>query len=150
MKTVYGFILIVSFACLLFVGVSNINNQALINNDRLDTDSINVISTYDDRIENISTYQNLDRPDTTVGSANTSQVDAFFREYAEAKDNIDKLTDGVNYIFDLPEIVLIAIPFIDNTDQELVIYKSVFWLFATFLVIIIIYKAVRGSKVDNE
>lgn len=149
MKTVWGISMIIAFATLLFVGVSNVNNQALIVNPNLDAQSIALIANYDTQIGNISDFA-TERPSTELSSNSTNQVDAFFREIAEAKNNYDKFTTGISFIYNIPETLLISIPFIDADDTSLDIFKGVFWTMIVFVIIIVGTKFIRGGKVDNE
>jgi len=150
MKTLYGLILIVSFAAVLFGGISLVNNQALVNNNNLDSDSIALVGIYDKDIGNISSYKNTSKINTQLSSNNTNQVESFFREYAETKSNVEKFKDGVNFVLDIPEVLFLSIPFIDSTDKSLIIYKTVLLLLITFIILAALIKAVRASKVDDE
>lgn len=152
MKTVWGVLMIVAFAAVLFGGVSLVNNEVLINNgNNLNSDSINLIAQYDNNLGNLSNLQNSNqRIDPTLSSNNTNQVDAFFREAAENKNNIEKLRNGIEYVWDLPELILLSLPLINiESNSFLILFKGVFYFMVSVLLLIIFYKALKG-KVDGE
>lgn len=145
MKNVWGILMVVSFAVILFSGISIVNNHILSVNPSLNDESISIISKYDSKVENLSNLKS-ERIDTTVSSNNTNQVEAFFREAAETKNNIEKFRDGIEYIWDLPEILLLSVPALNQQDSEfLLLFKGVVWLMVGALILLVIYKALKGN-----
>ena len=152
MKTIWGLILIISFAVILFSGVSVVNNQILAENANLDSKSTDVIAVYDQQVGNLSTFADADNQlQPSFSSNTTNQVDAFFRESAENKNNMQKFLDGLEYVYDLPEILLLSVPFIDKDSQGyLFTFKLVIWFLISVIVFLVVYKGIRTGTVDNE
>lgn len=152
MKTIWGLILIVAFGSLLFGGVSVVNNQIIAVNSNLDSKSLNISSVYDSSLTNLSTLSNPEnRIDPSLSSNTTNQVDAFFRESAENKNNVQKFFDGLNYIFFLPDIILLSLPIIDTQDTGfLLTFRLTIWFLLSVIIGLVLYKGIRTGKVDDE
>ena len=101
-----------------------------------------MIATYDDEIANISNVQDQ-RISTSISSNTTNQVEAFFRETAENKENVQKFRDSLEYIWDLPEILLLSIPFLDLAGSSFIVFfKGVVWFLIGAMLILVLYKAI--------
>lgn len=150
MKTLYGLLTVVAFAFLLFGGLFTTLVQIEEKNTDLTTDSLDMIDKYNVYYDNLSGFEDISAPNTNISSNSTNQIDAFFREYAEAKKNVNKFATGLNFLYHIPSLILLSIPFIELSDSSVSIYAGVIWLLIAFLIIGAFYKALRGAKIDNE
>lgn len=150
MKTIYGLVVIVSFAVMLFGSVSLSLNDIETVNTNLGLSSQNLIDKYQIQYNNLSGYVNITKPTLNLSSNETNEVDPFFREYAEAKKSVNKFGSAIFFIYSIPTLLLISLPFIDIADTALVLINGIIYLLIGFIIIIAVYKAVRGGKVDNE
>ena len=150
MKTLYGILTVISFAFLLFGGLYYTLQDVSVTNPRLTTDSIELIDKYNIQYQNLSQYAEIGLPNTNLSSNETNQIDAFFREYSEAKKNVNKFKSALNFVYHIPSLILLSIPIIDLGDTSLFIFNVVIWIMLSYLLLSAIYKAVRTGKVDNE
>lgn len=150
MKNIWGLTIIIAFATVLFLGVSEVNNQILSTNGNLNDDSRTIIEKYDSQVQNLSALQSQ-RVNTDLSSNTTNNVEAFYREYAESKNNFQKFKTGINYIWDLPEIIILAVPLIDvDNGGFITILKGIFWFLIGTLILLVGYKAIRTGEVDDK
>jgi hypothetical protein len=152
MKTIWGLLIIVTFSTILFGGISIVNNDILAHNVNINNKSTQLIGKYDSQVSNMTNLQKSKyRVDSTLSSNQTNQVDAFFRQYAENKNNIDKTKTAISFIWNIPAIILLSIPFISINSNTLInLINGVIYLLISILILLSIYKAVRTGKVDDE
>jgi len=148
MKTIWGLLIFISISILFFFGIQDVSEKAILNNPDLTTESLNKISKYNKNLENLTEYQKL-RIDTSLSSNETNEIEQFYREAAENKNTIEKLRDGIEFVYDIPTFFLLAIPFIELTDLALDMYKGVIWFLLSVIVILALYKAVRTGQTDD-
>lgn len=138
MKTLGSIIIILAFAFIMLYGSVLIFNQAGANND-LDDKSIQLISQYDSELVafqagiNSSYATNKDLNDYEPTSDDPVWAEA--RQFFETKDKVNQLKSTVILVTNLPDLLFLSIPFVDEAD--LVIYKIV----AGLLLIITIFVA---------
>jgi hypothetical protein len=151
MKNLFGILMIIAFATVLFGGVSLMNNEIAAMNGNLNNDSKELITKYDNNVDDLENFSDEQNVDTTLTSNNTNQVDAFFRESAENKNNIEKARDGINYLWNLPSIIIISVPGItlDNSGFVGLLNGTVYFMIS-ILLLFAFYKAVRTGRVDDE
>ena len=152
MKTIWGLLITISFAVILFGGVSIINNDILAKNSNLNQDSIDLIATYDNNVNNITSLSGEQyRVNTQLSSNTTNQVEAFFREAAENKNNINKARDGIQFVWQLPSIIVLSLPFINvQSNGFLNLVNGIIYFMISILILLVLYKGVRTGKVDEE
>jgi len=150
MKTLYSLILISLMAFLMFSGASLVMSKAL-SNGNLDEESLIIITKYDAQLtefqNNITVLSSGDDRIDPDFQPDNNNLDEFFKEYAEHKSRIDQLRDGVKLIYKLPEIMIIAIPFV--TLSDLGNYLIVIWLMIAIIFTVAIIKALRSGQIDE-
>jgi hypothetical protein len=151
MKTIWGVLIIISFAFVMFGGLYNVLQQAQVSNTALSDSSNEFIAKYNNEYgKNLSNFNSLSQPDLDLSSNSTNQVDPFYRAQAEDKSNLDKFSEAIDYAYAVPSLIFLTIPFIELSDSSLQIYLGLVWLLISFVIILIFYKALRTGKVDNE
>ena len=146
MKNVYSILLLVMMAFLIFSGVSLIATKAG-TNGFLDTESIRIMTTYDGQLANLS-----GDVDTSIQSSrnlsdfepNNNEIGDFTKEFFEQKSRVDQIRDGLKMFYKLPDILILSIPIIPETDLS--IYRNVVWFFIGLGIFIAIIDALGRRK----
>ena len=149
MKTIWSLIVIVLFGFLTFQGLNLVMNEAF-KNGNLDETSINLIGVYDSDV--IALQNSLDSKATVLelesqGDASSNDLAAEYREYAEAKNTLTTLKDGILLIYNFPTMVLSSVPFVDYED--LIVYSNIINLLLYIMVIIAIFAALFRKEVSK-
>lgn len=75
-------------------------------------------------------------------------LDAFVKEYGEAKARIGVLRNSMRIITTLPNMLFVSIPFIDAEDAKF--YSNILFLVIIVIVSIAIFKALFQRRVDSK
>lgn len=150
MKTIYSIITLVSVAFLMFLGISLIGQQALTNNN-LDSESINILATYDDQLANFeSNFTSIRQQTEGVEDyePDANLLDEYIKEYSEQKDKVNQLKDAVKLFYKLPDILALSIPFVEFED--LTVYRNIVWFLVSITIFTAIFNAIANRKISNN
>lgn len=149
MKTLYPIIAFVAVAFLMFFGVSQIGQLAFINGN-LDEESINALALYDAEVavfqSELAIVQN-----SSAGLENyqpdANLIDEFIVEYSETKDRATQLKDAATLLYKIPDLLFLAVPFVDNVD--LTIYRNMIWFLISITLATAIFNAIANRRITN-
>ena len=123
-----------------FFGVSLIGQQAFINGN-LDEESINALALYDDQVSdfqaNFSVIQN-DSAGIVDYEPDANLIDEFIKEYSETKDKITQLKDAIKLTYKIPDLMIMSIPFVDETDLS--VYRNILWFILGVTLFVAVFK----------
>lgn len=138
MKYIGEIIIVTMIAFLMLFGIVSINEKAVINSD-LDDESLNLIAQYDAQFEdfrnNVTDTINNNK-NLTNYEPDANLIGDFAKDFFETKSRIDQLKSTMNLALNLPDVLFLSIPFIDQ--ENLTLYKQV----TALLLIIVLFTAI--------
>lgn len=156
MKTIWEIFVISIIGVLIFSGVGLINEYMFLKGT-LDDDSQNMVLKYDNRLSNFiseynNSYNNIYNSETELNQleqeADVNTLDSFVKEYGEAKQKVGILREGLDMISSIPDMVFLAIPFVEESDLGL--YKQVAFYMVLFIIGIAITVALFQRRVSTN
>ena len=129
----------------MLYGLVLIFNQAGVNNS-LDDESINLISKYDANLVNFQsniTSNYYANKNLTSYEPDQNDVGTEAKEFFETKDKINQLKSTVGLAVNLPTLLFLSIPFVDESDLE--IYKIVAGLLLVITIFVALLAAIFGK-----
>lgn len=150
MKDIYSIIILVVVCFLVFFGVSLIGQQAFINGN-LDQESINALALYDSQLDNFN--RNLTAVTDDSQAIEDYQPDAnlineYIQEYSEAKDRVTQFFDAAKLIYKLPDILVLSIPFVEESD--ITVYRNMLWFIISITLAAIFFNAIARREVTKQ
>ena len=149
-KTI-GSILIVTILTLVMVnGLVLIFNQSIVNTN-LDENSINVINQYKQQFNSFeSNYsqQYEANKNLSVSEPDTNTIGDEAKEFFTTQNKVSQIRETINLVFNLPDILLLSIPFVDVEDTNF--YRNIFWFLLTFTVFIAVIYTLKGKFNEED
>lgn len=153
MKTIFEIFIIGLIGVIMFSGVGVINQYMFLKGD-LSEDSNNLVLKYDNNLNLlISEYENsYDAAyvnGTVQGEVETdvNTLDAFIKEYGEAKAKVSILRQTTDMITHIPDMIILAIPFVD--EEDLSFYKQALFYFIIVIIVVALFNALFRKEVSK-
>lgn len=154
MKTIWDIFVIGIVAMFIFTGVFTIGEYKF-QKAELDERSNEIFLEYSQAYLPLnSSYANVSKTINDRGRNELEQegdvngLDAFIKEYGEAKDRVNTFRQTTSMITFIPDIIVLSIPFVDPADLE---FYRLMLMFIIFVMIgIAIFMALFNRKVSNE
>lgn len=145
MKDLWSIFIIGIAGLVIFSGIGVIN-MYMFQKGNLDSESNNLVISYDQQLSGLAEefnitytaiYSNGTNQLETEGNVNT--LEAFIKEYGEAKQKISTLRRTTNMITSIPDMVFLSVPFVEAEDIDF--YKRIAFLIILVAIGIAIFRA---------
>jgi len=149
-KSIWGVFITLSLAIVLFSGANLVAQEAVLK-ENLDIDSLNLIGKYDPMVSTLATEIELQKDLVEVGiqsEPDSNALSEFYRSFAEGKSKIQTFKDGLNLLYNLPDIMLLSIPFVEDTDLS--IYKTIIVLILSVIIFIASWRAIFAADTGGN
>lgn len=149
-KSLWGVFITISLALVLFSGANLVAQEAVLK-ENLDAESLNLIGKYDPMVSTLATEIENQKNLIEVGiqtEPDSNALSEFYRSFAEGKSKIQTFKDGINLLYNLPDIMLLSVPFVE--EQDLSIYKIIIVLLLSIVIFIALYRAIFGADTGGN
>lgn len=153
MKTIFEIFIIGIVAVVMFTGVGLIN-QYMFDKGNLNEDSVNLYYNYNTELATLvseynSSYNIAYVNGTVQGEVETdvNTLDAFIKEYGEAKAKVSILRQTTNMITHIPRMIILAIPFVDQENIDF--YEKALFYFIIIIVVVALFNALFRKEVSK-
>lgn len=153
MKTIWDLFVISIVAVIIFTGIFTIGDFRF-QQGTLDDQSNEIFAEYATVYLQLQNDFNETSNQINVNGVNELEVegdvnglDAFIKEYGEAKDRINTLRSTTSMITFIPDLIVLSIPFIDSSDLEY--YRNIAILMLFVVIGISIFMALFNRRVNK-
>ena len=140
MKTIWEVLMIITFVGLCVLGITTLGEKVFVT-QTLDADSVNLLSTYSAQVSAYQLEYNTTLNKSLVDpykETDLNEVDGFVQEYRDYKGKLDQLKDGLLLIYQVPDLILYVVPFVEPNDLGLYAdaYRFLVWILLMLLIIV--------------
>lgn len=149
-KSIWGVFITLSLAIILFSGANLVAQEAVLKGN-LDTDSLNLIGKYDPMVSSLAVEIENQKNLVEVGiqtEPDSNALSEFYRSFAEGKSKVQTFKDGLNLLYNLPDIMLLSVPFV--ADEDLTIYKTIIVLMLSVVIFIASWRAIFAADTGGN
>lgn len=133
---------------LIFSGINEINQHAY-SLGHLDNESIDAMNAYNTNLKPMNQTKIDEAMDIDYqNDVDVSGFDAFFKEFQFFKRTFDAFREGVYLFVNIPNMLLVSLPFISANDVD--IYTNVLGFLIAIMIGISIYKGITTKEVDGR